>query len=493
MEIPSIPNNVPMALHILIAAGIVIRVIMRRPATGVALAWILFVVALPFAGAAFYMIIGERRLSPWRAKRLLMQRDDFRALCDRMIEDGLTRVDWSRHPSAAQGMNRLGLRMTGSPAVRGSKVELLSGTEEIFRRLAADIDAAGTSLLMEFYIWNQGGGADDILDAVIRAARRGVACRLLIDALGAGPWWRGEQPQRLRDAGVELRAALPVGLLRTLVGRTDLRLHRKIVAIDGHVAWTGSMNLVDPRYFKQDAGVGQWIDAMMRIQGAAVAPLTAIAIGDWTVEADATVLELPPPGATGMSGDPSSGKGRGTADIQVIPSGPGEQGNALLQMLLAAINAAERRLTITTPYLIPDDSLLWALRGAAGRGVTVRIVLPEKVDSILTRHASRSYYQDLLNAGIEIYLYRDGLLHTKSLTVDGTMAMFGTVNFDMRSLWLNYEVALFIYDASITVELDALQQSYIDQSDRVDLAAWAARPALRRFVESALRIAGPLL
>lgn len=487
MDISIFSINLPVVLHVVVAIGIAIRVIMRRPSTGVALAWILFVVALPFGGAAIYLLIGERRLGPRRTKRLLMQHDDFGKLCSRLIEDGLNAVDWSRHPKAAQGLNRLGFSTSGSPTVQGSEVELLSDTQEIFRRLASDIDAAETSLFMEFYIWNQGGGADDILDAVIRAAGRGVACRLLIDALGAGPWWRGDQPQRLRHAGVDLRAALPVGPFRTVIGRTDLRLHRKIVVIDGRAAWTGSMNLVDPKYFKLEAGVGEWVDAMMRIEGAAVVPLAAIAIGDWVVETEQDLHDVLPGSAVDRVTK------RGTTDIQVIPSGPGGSGNALLQMLLATINAAERRLTITTPYLVPDDALLWALRGASGRGVKVRLVLPERVDSILTRHASRSYYQDLMHAGIEIYLYRDGLLHTKSLTVDGTMAMFGTVNFDMRSLWLNYEVALFIYDPSSTLELETLQQSYIEQSDRVDAAAWASRPALRRFVESALRIAGPLL
>ena len=142
-----------------------------------------------------------------------------------------------------------------------------------------------TSVLMEFYIWNEGGAADEVRRSrVIRAARRGVQCRLLVDALGARPWWKGGQPQRLREAGVELRAALPVGLLRTVVGRTDLRLHRKIVVIDGAVAWTGSMNLVDPRYFKQDSGVGEWVDAMVRFEGTVVNPLAATMIGDWILE-----------------------------------------------------------------------------------------------------------------------------------------------------------------------------------------------------------------
>jgi cardiolipin synthase A/B len=476
-----------MTLHVLLTIAIALRVIMRRPATGVALAWILFVVALPFGGAAVYLFIGERRLSPRRAKRLLMQHDDFHRLCDAMIADGLTAVDWSRQPAVARGLDRLGRRTAGSPTVRGSAVALVSDTQEIFRRLVEDIDAAETSLLMEFYIWNPGGAADDVLHAVIRAAGRGVACRLLIDALGAGPWWRGTQPQQLQDAGVQLRPALPVSLFRTVFGRTDLRLHRKIAVIDGRIAWTGSMNLVDPRNFKRHAGVGQWVDAMTRIEGAAVAPLAAIATGDWMVEADEELHDLLDD--IGLN----HALPTGDADIQVIPSGPGESGNALLQMMLAAINAAQEELVITTPYLVPDDALLWALRGAAGRGVRVSVILPEKVDSILTRHASRSYYQDLLGAGIDLFLYRGGLLHTKSLAVDGTMAMFGTVNFDMRSLWLNYEVALFVYDAAFAADLRALQQRYMQDSDRLEPAAWQCRAFGARLLENALRLASPLL
>ena len=154
-------------------------------------------------------------------------------------------------------MDRLGRSLIGGATVRGNRFELFSDTQAILAAIARDVDGASTSVLMEFYIWSEGGAADEILEAVIRAARRGVQCLLLIDGLGARPWWKGTQPQRLRDAGVQLRAALPTGLLRTLIGRTDLRLHRKIVVIDGAVAWTGSMNLVDPRYFKQEFGSGR--------------------------------------------------------------------------------------------------------------------------------------------------------------------------------------------------------------------------------------------
>ena len=481
------PSTVIVIVHALIVIGITVRVVMNRPATGVALAWLFIVVTLPYAGALIYLLIGERRIGRGRAQGIGTLRSEYARVAEAAIKEGLTDVDWSRHDPAARGMDRLGRKAVGSPTVRGSSFQMFSDTQAILNQITRDIDAAKTSVLMEFYIWNQGGMADEVLEAVIRAAGRGVSLRVLVDALGARPWWQGKQPQRLREAGVEVRPALPVGLFRTFVGRTDLRLHRKIVVVDGEVAWTGSMNLVDPRVFKQDAGVGEWVDAMVRVQGTVVAPLAATMLGDWILETgeplqkliESTGLRLVAP--------------RGSADIQVIPSGPGLTEDGLLQMLLALINAARDELVLTTPYLVPDDTMIRALRGAAGRGVEVSLIVPEKVDSFLTRYASRSYYDDLLDAGVEIHLYRGGLLHTKSIMVDGAMSMFGTVNLDMRSLWLNYEVALFVYDGDFAAQLRALQQTYIDDADRLDPAVWASRSFGERFLENSLRLVSPIL
>ena len=158
----------------------------------------------------------------------------------------------------------------------------------------------------------------------------------------------------------------------------------------------------------------------------------------------------------------------------MVPSGPGEGGDGLLQMLLAVINSARQELVLTTPYFVPDDSMLRALRGAAGRGVCVDMILPERVDSLLTRYASRSYYDELLDIGVRIHLYQKGLLHTKSITADRRISMFGTVNLDMRSLWLNYEVALFVYGEAFAGQLHALQQSYLQDCRRLDPAAMVA-------------------
>jgi cardiolipin synthase len=474
-------------IHFVVIIAIAIRVIMRRPARGVALAWLLLVSVFPIGGAVFYLFIGERRISPRRSREIDTLRLDYRRVSNSEIPARLTEIDWSRHLPAARGLDRIGRYLVGSPTVHGTRFQLFSDTQDILKAIERDIDAAQTSIMLEFYIWNEGGTADEILEALIRACARGVQCRVLVDALGSRPWWKCDQPQRLRDAGVQLIEALPVGVLRSIIGRADVRLHRKIIVIDGKIAWTGSMNMVDPRYFKQDAGVGEWVDAMVRLEGAAVVPLGIVLIADWVLETGEAMHDVI------VSAGLHLAHPQGDADMQVVPSGPGLTDDGLLQMLLGIVNSAESEIIITTPYLVPDDALILALRGAAARGVKVSIILPEKVDSILTRYASRSYYDELLDIGVNIYLYRNGLLHTKSITADRAISMFGTVNLDMRSLWLNYEVALFVYDRDFATTLRDLQENYIAQSDRLDPQAWAARSFRQRFIDNTLRLASPLL
>ncbi|MEZ6088311.1 MAG: cardiolipin synthase [Pirellulaceae bacterium] len=473
--------------HIVAAVCISFRVIMRKPPVGVALAWLFLVTAFPGVGMLFYLLVGERRVGQRRARKIARLRIDYERLAELAIREGLADVDWSQHRREAADMNRLGISAIGVPTVAGSEFELLTHPGDILNGIVADIDSARNSVLMEFYIWNAGGLADEVLDALIRAAERGVSCRVLIDSIGSRPWWKGTQPQKLRESGVKVHSAIEAGLWRTLFARNDLRLHRKIVVVDGEVAWTGSMNLVDPAYFKQDAGVGQWVDAMLRIHGAAVSPLAMIMIGDWMLETDESIDDII------RCAELRLVQPRGTGDIQVIPSGPSETDDGLLQMLLAMINAAREEIVLTSPYFVPDDTIVKAMRGAAGRGVRVRLIVPKRIDSRLTYFASRSYFDELLEAGVQIHEYRDNLLHTKAITVDGDLAMFGTANLDMRSLWLNYEVSLFLYGREICSTIRGLQQEYLNASDPVEWNDWMRRPMIQRMLENVLRLIGPVL
>ena len=308
-----------------------------------------------------------------------------------------------------------------------------------------------------------------------------------MDHLGAYKWWKSDHPRRLRALGIQLLPALPARIGGSIFGRGDLRLHRKIAVIDGAVAWTGSMNMVDPVASKSYQEFGPWVDANLRLEGPVVAALGLIAVGDWHLETNAPFEPLLQETGIELSGP------AGEADLQVVASGPDGDGDGLLHMLLALIASAETEVVVTTPYFVPDVSMLRALLGAAARGVRVTLVVPHHVDSLLTRWASRSYFDDLLGAGIEIFLFKGGLLHTKSITVDGAISMFGTANFDHRSLFLNYEISLFVYDRQLSAQIHKLQREYVERSDQIDPEHWQRRPIISVFGENAARLFSPLL
>jgi cardiolipin synthase len=480
-------TTLTIALHVAVVGGTGLRIVMMRPLPGVALAWILLVAALPAAGLVIYVAFGERRIGRRRTARLAMLQQPREEVLRVLRDMPSAQVAWETLPQAAATLDRLWRANHGVPTLAGNDLELLTSAESTLRALLIDIDAARSSLHLEFYIWHPGGLADEVAAAVERAARRGVTCRLLVDALGSKTWLQSASPTRLRAAGVEVVAALPAGAVTLLFRRNDLRNHRKIAVIDGAIAYTGSMNLVDPSFFKQDAGVGQWIDAMVRIRGPAVAALLGVFLGDWFLETGAAVDQLI--ASSDLRGQPTVGD----AAVQVLQSGPAYGGDRLLQMLTTLLFAARSRIVITTPYFVPDESTLRALRSAAARGVEVVLVVPAKVDSRLVRYASRSYYDDLAAAGVRILLHRGGLLHTKSIVVDGDVAMFGTHNFDARSMYLNFEVSLFVYDRKFVAQLAALQASYLDPCLLLDAVAWRRRGLVPRLAENVLRLFSPLL
>jgi cardiolipin synthase len=471
--------------HFAIQVGIAVRVVMRRRSTGETMAWIMVTFALPIVGPLLYLTLGELRLGRRRARRFV----ELIAPIKQWLADIPKRslVDWSRLEGDFEPLSQLCEKTIGVPALVGNQVELIDDWQHVFARLLADIDAAQSTCHLEFYIWNVGGEADRVAEALIRAQQRGVVCRVLVDALGSRSFYRSDVAERLRAAGVVLLDALPGGILRLPFVRFDLRLHRKIVVVDGRIAYTGSLNLVDPRYFKRDAGVGQWVDAMVRVEGPAVEALQITFLADWYVESDATLDEIREYDAA-----PPQPK-RGDCAVQVMPSGPELVSGAVEQVLLTAIYSARRELLITTPYFVPSEPLSMALVAAARRGVKVVLIVPREVDSVLVRYASGAFKGELLEAGVRIALFGDGLLHTKSVTVDRSHCLFGSVNLDPRSFRLNFEILLAIYDRQFTGRLCELQQHYIDRSELIDLAAYRNRPRMRQAAESFARLLGPLL
>jgi len=485
MELASWQAVVLLVLDLLIRIGLSLRIIMRRQPVGVSLAWLGVVLLFPFLGAFIYLLVGELRLGTRYARWAAVIHEPY----ERWLKDLTTRchIEWSVLGTQCESLARLATTAIGIPTMPGNRLQLLGNTDDVFEAMVADIDAAKRTCHMEFYIWNVGGKADEVAEALLRAARRGVLCRVLVDAVGSRQFLRSELAERLRQGDIELEAALPGGLIRGLFVRFDLRLHRKIVVIDGEIAYTGSLNLVDPRYFKRDAGVGMWIDAMVRVEGPAVEALAITFLEDWELETGDGIEKL------AKTGDARPLPNAGKAAVQVIPSGPLVRNEAIQQILLMAIYTARRELILTTPYFVPDEVLLTALISAARRGVEVTIVLPDKVDSLLVRLASQAHKLDLLEAGIRVAQFQGGLLHTKSITVDGQFSLFGSVNLDPRSLHLMFEITLAIYDTQFTAELRELQRSYVEQSRFLDLADCHARSRVARLTYNAARLLGPLL
>lgn len=472
-------------LHWTVVIGLSIRVIMRRRPIGILLAWLAIILSVPLLGVLFYLFVGENRVSEKYLRRARAIQDLYQQW--QISLQQRSAVDWSGANPEALPLHRQAQNVFGFPALQGNRLHLLTDYESIFRSLIDDIKQSKTTCHLEFYIWHPGGFADELAAALVDAAERGVVCRVLVDAVGSKAFLRSDLPDRFRAAGIRLGIALPVGLFTTFFSRADLRNHRKIVVIDGTVGYTGSQNLVDPRYFKQDEGVGQWIDAMLHIQGPAVEALGGIFLQDWEVVTGVGLDKLED------CHDVAPVAEQGPASVQTMPSGPASRPLAILQLLLSTIYAARRELVITTPYFVPDESLLTALISAAHRGVEVTIVLPEKNDSRLVDYASRAVFDDLLTAGVRIAAFRGGLLHTKSITVDSDFCLFGSVNLDMRSLWLNFEISLLIYNRDMTSQIRALQMDYINDSDLLDESEWRRRPFGQRFLENTLHLAAPLL
>jgi cardiolipin synthase len=454
----------------------------RRP-VGVAFAWFLIVILVPLIGISLYILIGERPVGRKLTRKIVRMNHEYEKITQEMRQEYL--ADRKKLPLEGQALSLLAESRNGSPVVAGNKIELHTESLKILQLFINEIHQAKKSLHLEFYIWALGGDADKVGEALIAAAKRGVACRVLLDSLGSKDWFKSQWPARFRRAGIQVTEALPIQFGRFQFRRADLRLHRKIFVVDGVIVWTGSMNMVDPRTFKQDSGVGEWVDAMVRIEGPVASQFELTFAFDWSVDN---------PKITHFNDrEPPASPHEGAALAQEFSSGPVYRDDILYQVLLSAIMDARQELTITTPYFGPDDGLIQALMAAAGRGVKVTLIVPKLNDSTLVAWSSKSFYSDLMGAGIQIAEFHGGLLHTKSLLIDKRIAIFGSVNFDQRSLRLNFEISLIVYNEAFCAKLEKLIETYLQQSDFVDPKVWARRPRWHHYLENAAHLASPLL
>jgi cardiolipin synthase len=458
-----------------IRLGMLIYVPQRRAAAA-ARAWLVFIFLVPWAGLAVYLLIGRIWLPSVRRRR--------RELADERVRAILREI---AGPSAAPGaldqpdahVARLAERLGGFGALGGNQIELLPDYDGVIDRLVADIDAARSHVHMLFYIFAADQTGRRVAEAVERAARRGVACRVLMDALGSSAGLRRLGPG-LRAAGVEVIATLPVGLFRGSAARADLRNHRKIACIDGEIGYVGSQNIVGPEFVRNYPNE----ELMARVRGPIVLHLEAVVLADRYEETG----QRPPPEQAPRYPEPA-----GASVAQVLPSGPGYRHENHQALLCSLLSGANERVVITTPYFVPDEPFLLALETAVVRGAEVHLIVPERSNKAVTKWAQRSHYQRLLEAGVRVHLYAPRFLHAKHVTIDGRVAIVGSVNIDIRSFELDCEISLLVYDRAVVAALEAIHARHFAASRELSAAEWERRPLPARLLENTARLADTLL
>ncbi|MEE9392160.1 MAG: cardiolipin synthase [Planctomycetota bacterium] len=461
------------------------RLVMSRRPVGATLAWLYLVVLIPVMGAAAYLLIGENRVGQRRRRKLREKIGPYENWYAELSD--AHRPEWGLKDAPAARLDRLAREMTGFPALAGNDLELLKDGQVALQRLRADIQAAKSTIFLEFYIWESHGLVLEIERNLEAASQRGVCCHILVDGVGSSEFLLSLSAESLRRAGVQIVETMPIGIMRSIVARLDHRNHRKIAVIDGLIAFTGSLNMADPVVLRKDEDVGDWVDCMVRLKGPVVDELALLFLSDWELETEEGCLD----GA--LSQDLGRSKIAGHANALVLPSGPATSPDAIRDMLLTTIYLARDELVLTTPYFIPGEPLLAAIKAAARRGVCVKIIVPKQNDSLFVRLAAPAYFDELLEAGVEVFIYGRGLLHSKTICVDREFSVVGSVNLDLRSFHLNFEVSLFAFDEAFSKDLRELQNQYLAASEGLDLKSWMKRSWLRRLVEKIARLLSPLL
>lgn len=472
-----------LALHVLLGAVAVAYIsARRRPAT--AIAWMLTIIFIPYIGIIAFLLVGFNRLPKAR-------RDKQKHVNALIVErtEGLGQLshrgDWPRGLATLATLNTT---LGALPMVGGNGVELLPDYHGSIAAMAAEIDTARRYVHVEFYILVDDAATQPFFDALERACRRGVAVRVLSDHLAAlmNPG-RKETLARLAAMGAEYHAMLPLRPWRGHWQRIDLRNHRKLLVVDGRTGFTGSQNLVHESYNKKKniARGLRWHELMMRLEGPAVRELDAVFVTDWFSETD-VLLELD---TSPVVLDPAPH----LVDAQVVPSGPSFENDNNLKLFVAMIHQATERVSITSPYFVPEDSVLLAIITAAGRGLDVELFVSEIGDQAMVYHAQRSYYEALLRAGVRIYLYKaPEVLHSKHFSIDSDVAVVGSSNMDVRSFSLNMEVSVLIHSAPFVAGLRKVEDGYRANSRELQLADWVKRPMWEKFWDSAARLTSNL-
>ena len=444
----------------------------QRRSASAARTWLLFIFLLPWPGLAIYALVGRIRVPALRRK---MQQQAANQIKKAQAQIGAQISAEPDLPPQLQIIPRQARRLGVFEPFVGNAFEFLRDYEGSIDRLIQDIDSAEKQVHLLTYIYRTDQTGRRVTDAIKRAARRGVVCRILLDAVGSRLALRQFGPE-LREAGAEVRSMLPVGLFRRNGERFDLRNHRKLAVIDGTIGYIGSQNIADANFVKNYPNE----ELVARVTGPLVSQLQATFLADHYLETE-QVLDRPE-----LFPDL---KPTGNSAAQLLPSGPGYGQENGRDLIISMLNEARRHVVVTTPYFIPDEPFLHAICAASRReNVRVHLVVSKHANQFISQLAQRSYYDDLLESGVQIHLYRPHFLHAKLLTIDDDIALIGSTNMDIRSFALNAEINLLIYDRPVVESLKTVQEDYLANSDLLSMADWRKRSLIEKVAQNTARL-----
>ncbi len=471
------------AHHTLIAdwTNWIIRIVMliyvpQRRSAAATRTWLLFIFLLPLPGLVCYLLFGRIHVPRFRKERQV--RASFRI---KEVQQQMG-ARMSAHPPLPGELipaATLAQHLGDFEPMGGNTVELLPDYAGSLDRLVADIDAATHHVHLLFYIFENDATGRRVADATLRATKRGVKCRVLMDAVGSKRGLARLAPE-MREGGVDVHAMLPVGLFRRNAARFDLRNHRKIAVIDARIGYIGSQNIADPAFVPDYPNE----ELVVRVTGPVIDQLQAVFLADQYFETGAAIPEKEL-----FPDQPCAGP----TTAQVVPSGPGYRHENGQELLIALFHAARRRIVMTTPYFVPDEPTLLAICSAAHRGVEVDLVVSRHANQRVTQLAQQASYDVLLESGVKIHLYRPHFLHAKHLSIDDSVAVIGSTNLDIRSFALNAEINILLYDPQVVAALRLIQEKYFADSDHLTRAEWSRRPLLHKVAQNTARLADSLL
>ena len=461
-------------LFLIIWMGTIFVVISENRNPVKTLAWVMVLVFLPIVGFILYLFFGM----DMRKERIISKRSLSRLLKEPLL-NYKDYVETSVPAPYEKLVNMM--RHTGQAyLLGGNHTELFTDFPSLLLDMLASIAKARHHIHVQYYILEDDAVGRLLRDVLVDKARQGVIVRVLYDDVGS---WKTRSTFFLpmKETGIEV---YPFGEVKfaALAQRVNYRNHRKVVIVDGEVGYIGGTNIAE-RYYK-GVGWGQWRDTHIRIDGMAVNALQTSFFVDWHYVTHVLVSD-----AVYFPKSPR----RGGTDMQIVTSAPLGEWQNVMQGLLQVISQSRRYLYIQTPYFLPTEPILTALRNAALAGVDVRLMMPRRGDNLLIDLASRSYYKEVMTAGVKVYLYEPGYLHAKVVLADDNFVTVGSTNIDFRSFEHNYEINAFIYDPEVVMQMKRIFMADQQLSVRVNPIEWEKRPLWNRFWESLVRLLSPLL